>query len=415
MSVPVVLERGSRGERSHQSTTPRSPRLSGTECSPGKLLEEAFYGLGEAAGPGHQNSLHSGFQTWAQRVALGAGIVIMQWAGPEQNPVDRRNTVGLAAIAGAAIYVADPTPTGNRGQHLRDWSANHKLDGTAFAAVYGGAGPRTLAEADAPIPPTRPLNETQRAVVVSSMRQSVTTVSGPPGTGKTHTVAEIALAAVARGESVLIGANSPHAVDVLRAHFLTSPGPQPITFGGRRVDNPRQQILDRLNSGADRKLEAEQRARRDATAADRAQLANSIGRMLAAESQVARLVGDPTSRLDMEDRLDRAGDVDDLRDRLADYQNTGVLANLKRGRRRRDLIRRFSLREDADLPEFIASMTALDDYLWARRILADGGLTLVPSFDQLAQRDDDMRDAAARWLDAAYLRRVSRAPRADGR
>src|SRR5262249_56779024 len=64
----------------------------------------------------------------------------------------------------------------------------------------------------------------------------VAVVSGPPGTGKSHTVAAIAADAVAAGRSVLIATRSAHAADVITHLLERQPGPDAIRFGGAEHD-----------------------------------------------------------------------------------------------------------------------------------------------------------------------------------
>lgn len=59
------------------------------------------------------------------------------------------------------------------------------------------------------------LSGPQRAILSSAARNPVTLVVGPPGTGKSYTIAVIALEHLARGQSVLIASKKNHAVDVI--------------------------------------------------------------------------------------------------------------------------------------------------------------------------------------------------------
>jgi superfamily I DNA and/or RNA helicase len=59
------------------------------------------------------------------------------------------------------------------------------------------------------------LSTAQKEVVKSAANKTLTTVLGPPGTGKTFTIASIALEHLSRGESVLIASKMDHAVNVV--------------------------------------------------------------------------------------------------------------------------------------------------------------------------------------------------------
>ena len=56
-------------------------------------------------------------------------------------------------------------------------------------------------------------------------------VSGAPGSGKSHTAVAVAIDAVDRGASVLVAAQSDHAVEVIGDLVARHPGPAPVLFG----------------------------------------------------------------------------------------------------------------------------------------------------------------------------------------
>ena len=76
-----------------------------------------------------------------------------------------------------------------------------------------------------------PLTAAQAEVVRRARSERVTVVSGPPGTGKSHTVIAAALEVVARGGSVLVATQSHHAAEVLGELLERYPGPTPVRFG----------------------------------------------------------------------------------------------------------------------------------------------------------------------------------------
>lgn len=59
------------------------------------------------------------------------------------------------------------------------------------------------------------LSEAQEKILRSARKNKLTVCHGPPGTGKSFTIAAIALDHVARGENVLVVSRSDHAVDVV--------------------------------------------------------------------------------------------------------------------------------------------------------------------------------------------------------
>ena len=70
-----------------------------------------------------------------------------------------------------------------------------------------------------------------REVVRRTHTELAVTVCGPPGTGKSHAVIAAAMDTVNRGGSVLIAAQSSHAVDALRELLRRYPGAVPVLFG----------------------------------------------------------------------------------------------------------------------------------------------------------------------------------------
>jgi hypothetical protein len=83
-----------------------------------------------------------------------------------------------------------------------------------------------------------PLSRAQQQVLARAQREPLVVVSGPPGSGKSHTVAAVAIDTVARGGSVLIATQSIHAADVIGDLMARQPGPDPVLFGDaeRRSD-----------------------------------------------------------------------------------------------------------------------------------------------------------------------------------
>ncbi len=80
--------------------------------------------------------------------------------------------------------------------------------------LLGNEPPRF--EGDARFEPTRPLNPEQlEAVALALSADDFALVHGPPGTGKSHVLAEVAVQSVRRGARVLCTAASNAAVDHL--------------------------------------------------------------------------------------------------------------------------------------------------------------------------------------------------------
>jgi hypothetical protein len=109
-------------------------------------------------------------------------------------------------------------------------------------------GERLPEWAEAPPPAESSLNESQReAIEFALAAKDVAIIHGPPGTGKTTTVAELIRRAVARGDRVLACAASNHAVDNLLEKLLRL-GESPVRLGhpARVQADLRDRALDLL-------------------------------------------------------------------------------------------------------------------------------------------------------------------------
>lgn len=70
------------------------------------------------------------------------------------------------------------------------------------------------------------LSRNQKAVIESAVQNSLTTLIGPPGTGKSYTIASIVLERFLQGESVLVVSKSENAVDVVKEKLTDTFGLQ---------------------------------------------------------------------------------------------------------------------------------------------------------------------------------------------
>ena len=114
--------------------------------------------------------------------------------------------------------------------------------------VLLGQSPPRLEESAPLAPLDEGLNDSQHQAVQSAMAaQDVAIIHGPPGTGKTRTVAELIRQAVARGEKVLACAPSNLAVDNLLERLVVA-GEKAIRLGhpARVLPELQQHTLDLL-------------------------------------------------------------------------------------------------------------------------------------------------------------------------
>ncbi|MBS3946820.1 MAG: DUF559 domain-containing protein [Dethiobacter sp.] len=93
-----------------------------------------------------------------------------------------------------------------------------------------------------------PTNDEQRMIIDRLRMQPFVLVKGPPGTGKSHTIANLISHLLAIGERVLITAHAPKALTVLQKNFLTGDIPNlcVTALGSTRDD---QKLLENSVSG----------------------------------------------------------------------------------------------------------------------------------------------------------------------
>lgn len=95
------------------------------------------------------------------------------------------------------------------------------------------------------------LSEAQERIAVSASCRPLTLAVGPPGTGKSFTIAALAMEAVSRGESVLIASKMDHAVDVVADKIEETLGLPGLCVRAGRKNYLRdlKQFLDELLAG----------------------------------------------------------------------------------------------------------------------------------------------------------------------
>ncbi|MCD0443381.1 AAA domain-containing protein [Glycomyces sp. A-F 0318] len=383
VSRPVRLKAaGGRGDT--QRVVPAGdvavhPALAGGEFAP---LLEAVFADADTEAPADTAWLA------AAAAAAGFGESAVETSPPQR---DRDRT---AVVARPVVYVdrdAVPSPIASG---LREWAATPGLEDTALAAMYDQR-PDAAPAPDAPIRCALPLSREQAAAVVQARTQPVTVIAGAPGCGKSHTLAAIALDAVASGQSVLLATQSVHAADVLAALLDRRPGPVPVHFGDTER---RDEFRTRLGSGTGRghKARVVEQHRREADDA---------------AAYVARVEAELASLLDLEDRRRRARDLplfllDDfpgLRDadldaverhlRRAERGADGWWPRLRAWRSSRRLARLAGA--DGSRAALRRAVAAARDQRGAALLAAAGGLDLGPLWASLEQADAEAAAAVA--------------------
>ncbi|GAA2497169.1 DEAD/DEAH box helicase [Winogradskya humida] len=324
LTQPVRIERGLTGYR----VVPAGD----AEITPLVEDRELAAAMESAPGLGSAGWLDAiGTRAWLWSVAEATGLPIdATTTTTARLPGDR-----LVMVCRAALFVARDVFGGGLVDGLRSWSGRD-LTGTAFAAIYdppdsvssdeapagrgdasaggavgrggaawhgdgsarggpvsgrrSGSGSRASAE-EADVLSPLPLTRAQAEVVARARTAAVTVVSGPPGSGKSHTVIAAALEVVHRGGSVLVATQSPHAADVLAELLTRYPGPVPVLFGNAER---RAALAAGLAAGAEagvgeRDLRADRQAVSDNHSSVR-QRAREIEAALTLHSQAAELV-----------------------------------------------------------------------------------------------------------------------------
>ena len=86
------------------------------------------------------------------------------------------------------------------------------------------------------------MSSAQLKAVQSAAAHPLTLIIGPPGTGKSYTVAALAVDHLLRSQSVFIAANANQALDVLAAKLKTLMGEPRFLMRGGRAGYTRQLI-----------------------------------------------------------------------------------------------------------------------------------------------------------------------------
>jgi hypothetical protein len=344
---------------------------------------EAAPGLG---GPGWLDAV--GSRAWLRSAAEATGMTFDAVTdNGNRLPKDR-----LVLVAAPALFVVRDVFGVGLSDSLRSW-AGRDLTGTALAAIYGDPGPETPPDGS-PVHSPLPLSADQARVVERARTESVTVVSGPPGSGKSHTVVAAALEVVQRGGSVLVATQSPHAADVLAGLLSRYPGPVPVLFGDAAG---RADLEGELTAGAEQgasaaRLRAGQervKAAIDQVRATRAVLTTALGH----ERDAAQLTDFepllPGLTVDVPGAFDDAVDLNRARDVLTAGDGGGWSSRT----RARLLLRRLGVRSAVPGERVTEALAAATAQRAAARLAATGGTRLEPRWAALHAAETDLRAA----------------------
>ena len=331
---------------------------------------------------------------WIDDVAKAVGIPIHRRRLIQDGlPTDFRSDDGITMIVGNYLYIDQPGQYHTTAARLLELAELHSMEATAFAKIYSDEStddrPKRLAQE------LRPMSARQRQVTSNALAQEVSVLSGPPGTGKSHLVTVAALDAISRRKSVLVAASSHHAVDVLVQHFIDTPGPTPVVFGGTARS---QDLADQLaEHGSEAKSDADRTDIETPAMAEHDRLIEDIRRSLLAEAVTSRLRNDPDELPRVNEALGRAGDLDELESLIEAGKRGGPLGWNARRRSSKELERRLGPGDPARMLDAVRVQSA------ARTQLVEDGLTLDERLDALMALESVAADQRGQLITQAWL------------
>ncbi|MCP4963783.1 MAG: AAA family ATPase [bacterium] len=377
-------------------------------------------------------------QNWVRQALSAAGLPSATLVPASFDPVTIRKQPGLKVVAGAAVYTVRDTMAPNVAGTLLGWMSQ-PLDDTALAELYRtdrapGAvvaqsgesaavdsalkrfqrkaldvfygSPAATAGEKAAIRTPLPLNRSQREAISRTRNESITVVSGPPGTGKSHLVAAVAIAEIARGNSVLIATQSNYAAGVIADLLGRHPGPRFVRFGNRES---RETVAAELGDGLAQPLLSSQYDSLTKTAAVKEQraslLRSTISNLLTREAEFTAGLRQRDLNLTVAAQapgvLEPAFNLEMAKGLLIRARSSSGLIGQWRGRRAEQELRRISAADPgATLDDLGFAIEAGMGESAVRRGLAGGGLALESAWAEFEDADAEWRAAIGRAVEA---------------
>lgn len=347
-------------------------------------------------------------QSWIQRVVAACGLPPVRVLAPTADLRACRDGDQLVAVVGLGLYLARDVDALDAATGLRNWAQHDGLDRTAFAAVLTPGRARVPAARVAPTGPVRSplaLTAVQQVAVRRSRLDAVTVVSGPPGTGKSHTVCAVALDAVARGERVLVATQTNHAAEVLVELLYRQPGPTPVTFGS---SERRSALAAELAGGLgtavdDDRLGASRRSART-TAERRAWIEQAVRDLLAREARAEAAAGTDDVAALLQAAAPGAFDPDvdlvevqELAARAA-ASPTGAVGRWRARRADRRLRQRLGVATATPRTQLDEAITVAIARRTAAELAAAGGTHIGAAWNELARAEQEERLALGALL-----------------
>lgn len=356
---------------------------------------------------------------WVREALAASGFGDLRIIGAESDPQTFVGGDELVVVKGIGLLAGEPIVNTDHGSTLLAWSTRGGIEQTALAALYRPPGDtEPPVEDGGELAGALPLSPGQRAGVTAARTQPITVISGPPGSGKTHTLAALALDAVASGHSVLLTSRTRNAADVLGAALRRADGPTPVMFGDSELRQARaREFGDGLAARPpSSQLAAKEQAMRLAVAEVR-RVEQAVGQALRDE----RLAGSartrqalmPAHRAVAPLAFQGGADLARLAALLEDAQRPrrGPFSAWLAGRAARRARRAAGAAVDADLFDVHAALLAAEETDAQVRLAVSGGTSLAALRSLLVEQDVRGHAAVAAWLSALVERRTGPGPR----
>lgn len=355
----------------------------------------------------------SATNAWIRETLAASGFGKVPILGPERDPARLISGDELVVVVGAGLHAGEPVVTSERGSSLFDWATKRGVDQTAVAALYQ---PGEAPEAAGELAGALPLSPSQRAAILAARTAPVTVIGGPPGSGKTHTLAALALDAVGAGRSVLLASRTRNAADVLGDALRKAGGPTPILFGDSELrQGMARELGDGLSAvrrggsgvlelGRDRAVAAVARVEQAVAAAlreeDQADAARRNQALMATHRAIAPLAFSRDADLDrLRALLDRA------------VHPRGLFAGWRSRWSGRAVRRGAGAAPEVTLVDLEAALLAAAESAAQVRLAAAGGTNLASLRGLLAEEDVRGRAAVAEFLKVFAASRRGSGPR----
>lgn len=369
-----------------------------------EVLEDEIGSLLTIAGPEPPDhpvmSRYVGFKTWVREFCSAAGPLAPDPVHEDSDPWVLRTQPTLLLTLGAALYLERDAEAPTVRSDLETW-AERDLGDSALASLYGSepsdADTSQVAIEPSSVRSSFALNRGQREAIARSRGEGVTVVSGPPGTGKTHLVAALAVDEVSRGKAVLVATQTEHAASVVSDFLSRHPGPRFVRFGDKQH---REQVAAELAAGTVTEyagLEDDQLAEQfENTSRRYARAHNRIVRLLAAEVGFSAglrnrqaLAGAVSMAPGV---VDESVDLEEARKLLQmSKSTTGLFADRRRERAEASLRSMVAADEHAGLDEIEEAVALGAAERRVTRGLKNGGLTLAADWSELVDAESAWR------------------------